>query len=88
MTAVLDEVLGAIVTLNRERRVVRGPFMTAYLNTTFIRPVKLPGVVRVTVSVVERDDRKMRLRGAMLDQGGAELARAEALFVQVRKGML
>lgn len=88
VTAVLDEVLGAIVTLNRERRVVRGPFMTAYLNTTFIRPVKLPGVVRVTVSVVERDDRKMRLLGAMLDQGGAELARAEALFVQVRKGML
>ncbi len=89
VTSIFDETIGLIVVLNRERGVVGGRFMTAYLNTAFVRPVRLPGVVLVTVKFVKQQgERKVFLTGTMEDRDGTELARAEALFVKVERGKI
>ncbi|RYP78424.1 hypothetical protein DL771_000609 [Monosporascus sp. 5C6A] len=82
-TAVFDEVLGMIVDLNHERGVFHDMFMTGYLNTSFVRPVPVPGTVLVTAKLVELGERKMLVAGTMQDENETVLAKAEALFVRV-----
>ncbi|RYO93657.1 hypothetical protein DL764_007954 [Monosporascus ibericus] len=82
-TAVFDEVLGMIVDVNHERGVFHDMFMTAYLNTSFVRPVPVPGTVLVAAKLVELGERKMLVAGTMQDENETVLAKAEALFVRV-----
>ncbi|KAK1825814.1 Verlamelin biosynthesis protein B [Podospora conica] len=88
---VLDEVLGQIPALNRERGAVPDlTTLTAYLNTRFEAPVRTdeaPGgkTVLVRARLTRHEGRKMWIEGEMEDEGGRVLARAEALFVQIKE---
>lgn len=59
-------------------------FVTAYLNTTYLRPVETPGTILVVARTTKVEGRKIWVEAFMEDGRGEELARAEALFVQVK----
>lgn len=90
---VLDEVLGQIPALNRASGALPDrTTLTAYLNTRFEAPVRTdetPGeggkTVVVRARLTRREGRKMWIEGEMEDEGGRVLARAEALFVQIKE---
>lgn len=88
LTAILDEVLGNVAAVNREMGMVRGLFMTATLNTTYVSPVRTPGAILVTSQIVQKSERKLLLAGTIKDGSGNVLAKAEGLFVKVRRGKL
>ena len=89
---VLDEVLGQIPALNRDRGAVPDlTTLTAYLNTKFEAPVRTdeaPGggkTVLVRARLKKHEGRKMWVEGEMEDENGKVLARADALFVQIKE---
>ncbi|RYP64402.1 hypothetical protein DL769_006683 [Monosporascus sp. CRB-8-3] len=87
VSAIFDEALGMLVDLNKERgvRALKGTYMTAYLNTSFLRPVPAaPGAVLVVARLAGLESHKMLIEGTMRDENGTVLAKAEALFVKVR----
>ncbi|KAI1336481.1 HotDog domain-containing protein [Xylariaceae sp. FL0016] len=83
-TVVFDEVLGLHGRLNHERKAFGGAFMTAYLNTSFLQPVKLPSTVLVISRLAKYEDRKLLMTGEIQDEKGVVLAKAEALFVVLK----
>ena len=91
VVTVMDEVLGQIPALSRMRGALPDwTTMTAYLNTKFEAPVRTGEgdggkTVLVRARLVRHDGRKMWIEGAMEDEKGRVLARAEALFVQIRE---
>lgn len=59
--------------------------MTAYLNTTFLRPVPTPGAIVVQARMIEvKEDRKWRVEGVIRDGEGVALAQAETLHIKPR----
>ncbi|KAJ4300331.1 hypothetical protein N0V88_003004 [Collariella sp. IMI 366227] len=55
--------------------------VTATMTTTFLKPIKLPGIVLVQSRVVKREGRKVWVRGAIEDANGNLMAEAEAMLV-------
>lgn len=77
IAAILDQVLGHVpAALGR-------PGMTAYLNTTYVRPTPL-GPVSVRARLASQDGWKMTVTGELLLPDGEVSARAEGLFVVPR----
>ncbi|KAA8915068.1 HotDog domain-containing protein [Sphaerosporella brunnea] len=70
----LDEVCGAAV---------EAASFTAYLNATFKKPVRTPGVVLCRSRVVKKERRKVFVNGTVENGMGTVLASAEGLFVRV-----
>lgn len=102
VATLLDEVMGQVFAANRERGALPrlgpgpaagAPAMTAYLHTTYLRPVRTgraggpAAVVLVTARLVRRDGRKFWMEGEVRgeEEGRVLLARAEALFVMLRE---
>lgn len=82
---VLDEITGLVCTVNRARGALfRGPAMTGYLNTRFLKPVRAPGVVLARARIMGTEGRKVFVRGWLEDRDGAVLAEAEALFINLK----
>ncbi len=85
VATILDEVLGLMTPLNRKRGAIPPMiYMTAFLNTTYVRPVATPGTYLVTARIVERRGRKLSVEGRIWDENSDVLAKADALFVGVR----
>ncbi|KAF1814845.1 hypothetical protein P152DRAFT_235156 [Eremomyces bilateralis CBS 781.70] len=88
--AVLDEAMGAWMTINREWNERRGREsvpkigMTLTMTTTYLRPVLTPGVVLVTVRCEKVEGRKWWLSSTLEDGSGAVLVKAEGLFINPR----
>ncbi|KAK6216371.1 hypothetical protein LQW54_003574 [Pestalotiopsis sp. IQ-011] len=81
----LDEITGLVCTLNRSRGALfRGPAMTGYLNTRFLKPVRAPGVVLAHARITKYEGRKAWVRGWLEDDEGAVLAEAEAVFINLK----
>lgn len=59
-------------------------YVTAYLNTTYLRPVRTPGTVLVEATTTKVQGRKIYVEASMEDGEGHRLARAEALFVEAK----
>ncbi|KAI0143411.1 thioesterase superfamily protein [Xylariaceae sp. FL1272] len=88
VTAILDEVIGLLIPINMEREMIlRGTYMTAYLNTTFVKPVATPATVLARASFTKVDGRKYFAIGSIEDGNGTVLARADALFVQLKSAL-
>jgi len=81
VAVIFDETLGMLSMANAPRGLAHGGYMTAYLNTTFKGPVRTPGTYMLVVEVARRQGRKLFMTARWEDERGAELARAEALFV-------
>ena len=77
LAATFDDLFGLFQTFSHP------PVVTAELTVRFLAPVRVGSTVRFEAEIVERERRKMRVRGhASID--GATCAAAEALFVITR----
>lgn len=94
LAVLLDEVVGFNVdglmgcVEAQETNGARARQYTAYLNTTYKRPVTAPGVYAVESRLVKRDGRKWFLEGRIVGQDGAVYTEAEVLYVKARDGAL
>lgn len=91
VATIFDEVLGYSAPASRltgEGQVAKGApvpsYVTAYLNTTYLRPVRTPGTILVVARTVKAEGRKILVEAWMEDGEGEKLAKAEALFVETK----
>ncbi|KAI1432245.1 HotDog domain-containing protein [Xylaria sp. CBS 124048] len=83
--AILDEIVGSIIPLNQRRKTLpQIPYMTAYLNTTFVNPIPTPSTILAQTRCTKIEGRKFYVEGTLEDENGTILARAEALFIQLK----
>ncbi|KAI1263711.1 thioesterase superfamily protein [Xylariaceae sp. FL1019] len=88
VTTILDEVVGLLIPINMEREMIlRGTYMTAYLNTTFVKPVATSSTVLARASFTKVEGRKYFAIGSIEDENGVLLAKADALFVQLKSAL-
>lgn len=59
--------------------------VTAYLNVTFLKPVKTPGTVLVSARFNEVIGRKHFLAATVKDGSGEVLSKAEALWIRLER---
>ncbi|KAM0328029.1 hypothetical protein ACHAQA_005430 [Verticillium albo-atrum] len=86
VAALLDEVLGLIFPVNKSRGAIpEQAYMTGYLNTTYLKPVKVPGTYLCRARVLRVEGRKCFLLGTVEDENGTVLAKADSLYVAVRE---
>jgi acyl-coenzyme A thioesterase PaaI-like protein len=91
----LDEMCGILIMLNMERKVQKITedgrraaalnYFTAYLNTTYKKPVPTPGALLLTAKIERQDagDRKLYIRATIEDGSGTIYTVGEALFIRV-----
>ena len=87
MATILDEVMGNILSRNTQvgnEQIMKDHF-TAYLNMTYVKPVKTPQVVLAKSWVKEIKGRKYYTEGVIVDEEGTVLSKGEALFLGVVK---
>jgi acyl-coenzyme A thioesterase PaaI-like protein len=81
----LDETMGILLHHNiKTGRIPGEGAVTANLNITFLKPVATPQVILATAKIREVQGRKRYLDTTLKDQFGVVLAKAEALWVDVR----
>ncbi|KDN61358.1 putative thioesterase superfamily protein [Colletotrichum sublineola] len=82
---VLDEVTGIHIVAQRpEGAEPNKDFRTAYLNTSFYKPVPAPGTVLVRSRIVKVEGRKHYVAAQIEDEHGELLAKAEVLYISIR----
>ncbi|KAF2198359.1 hypothetical protein GQ43DRAFT_378806 [Delitschia confertaspora ATCC 74209] len=94
VATMLDEILSMLITLNvvREHKEAREQgrdightgLFTAYLNTTYKKPVPTPGVVLCNAKFERREGKKIIVTGTIEDGMGKVYATAEGLFVYAK----
>ncbi|KAI1452370.1 HotDog domain-containing protein [Annulohypoxylon moriforme] len=88
VVAILDEVIGLLIPTNQLRGSMKDlPFMTAFLNTSFYRPVPTCATILARARIVKVEGRKYFAEGWIEDSNGAMLARADALFVTLKSAL-
>jgi acyl-coenzyme A thioesterase PaaI-like protein len=88
VATILDEIMGIWVNVNMMRRAFPLTWwMTAYLNTTFVKPVATPNTLLTVARLVKLDGRKLLLEGTIEDGEGVVLAKGEGLFVGLKPRM-
>lgn len=85
VATILDEITGYLPQINRKRGVApRDYYMTGYLNTTFLKPVRTPSTMLVTARIIKIEGRKLLIEGRIEDENGDVLAKAETLFIALK----
>ncbi|KAK4201492.1 HotDog domain-containing protein [Triangularia verruculosa] len=93
----LDEVMGQLFAVNKDSGAMdsKMPVLTGFLNTAFKKPVRTgtkekPAIVLVVARLTKMKGRKHFCEGVVYGDGEGknELARAEALFVQLRESKI
>ncbi|KAF2687293.1 hypothetical protein K458DRAFT_415551 [Lentithecium fluviatile CBS 122367] len=91
----LDEVMGVLITTNiverserRKRAGILGEEVmscfTAYLNTTYKKPLPTPSTVLCTAKLDRREGKKIYLRATIEDGQGMVYTVGEGMFVETR----
>ncbi|KXX77801.1 Acyl-coenzyme A thioesterase THEM4 [Madurella mycetomatis] len=94
VVTLLDEVMGQVFAANKSGGLIREiPIMTGYLNTNFLKPVRTgtkerPRVVMVTARMVRRDGRKFWTEANVEGEDGEVMAKADALFIELKEAKL
>ncbi|KAK7966736.1 uncharacterized protein PG986_001013 [Apiospora aurea] len=92
VAAILDELIGGMVPINRERGLIpAGSYFTAYLHTQYRRPVPTTSgalLGRARFVKVDLARGKVFAEATLEDGEGTVLASAEALFVRARGAKL
>lgn len=98
VATILDEVMGVLLSVNKDREtevarstgkpVERMAKVTAELTVKYLKPVATPQNVRVKAWFSKTEGRKFWIQGTVEDETSAILARGEAIFIRMRKGML
>ncbi|KAK2068973.1 hypothetical protein P8C59_003583 [Phyllachora maydis] len=85
-TTILDEMMGLLVVANLRRQAIPGPaYMTAYLNTTFLRPVAANRTYVVVARIAKLEGRKLFITDTLEDGDGMLLAKGEGMFVRLKE---
>lgn len=86
-TLMIDEAMGMILQLNAYARngEITSLFVTAYLKTTFLRPIPTPSIISISAKLRERKGRKMYIDATVEDEAGEVLATAEALWLLLKE---
>lgn len=81
----VDEAMGMLLTVNKNltSSPVRFSTVTAYLHVTYLKPLRTPQTILITTRLREIKGRKIYLEASVKDGCGVDLAKAEALWVQV-----
>ncbi|KAM3500517.1 hypothetical protein MY11210_009506 [Beauveria gryllotalpidicola] len=94
LASLLDEVVGfnvdglcGCIEAQQGSGASRSRLYTAYLNTTYKRPVS-PGVYAVESQLVRRDGRKWFLEARIVGAEGVVHTEAQVLYIQSRDGIL
>lgn len=93
--AILDEAMGTLASINSQLQ--KGSqneddgqaianMVTAYLKVTYLKPVATPQIILVTANLKEIRGTKHYIDGEMKDADGTVLAKAESLWLGLRKG--
>ncbi|KAF1947647.1 hypothetical protein EJ02DRAFT_417161 [Clathrospora elynae] len=94
VATLLDEVCGVLIVLNMENKVQRlralgrssttPDYLTAYLNTSYKKPVPTPGLLLCTAKIEQQqqDGRKLYVRATIEDGTGTIYTTGEAMFVR------
>ncbi|KAF2828533.1 hypothetical protein CC86DRAFT_380458 [Ophiobolus disseminans] len=92
----LDEICGVLIVLNIEKEIEKRrlsgskdlrpdmSFLTAYLNTTYKRPIPTPSTILCTAKVERQDGRKLFIRATIEDGAGGIYTIGEAMFLGVK----
>ncbi|KAK1465393.1 thioesterase superfamily protein [Colletotrichum cuscutae] len=84
VASILDETIGLVFPVNKSNGLIPdAAYMTAYLNVTYVKPVRTPQTVLCVVEVTKVVGRKWWIDARIEDEGGAVLARAESLYVRL-----
>ncbi|KAI1396262.1 HotDog domain-containing protein [Hypoxylon fuscum] len=85
VATILDEVTALLIPINQQRGFMpEMPYVTAYLNTTYLRPVPTCATILAQAKILKVDGRKYLAEGWIEDGNGTILARAEALYVAIK----
>lgn len=86
VATILDEIMGELINVNlKHRAILRTSYMTAYINTTYLKPVSTPSTILARARVSKIDGRKLLSTSTIEDGHGTVLAKAEALFVGLNR---
>ncbi|OHE95739.1 thioesterase superfamily protein [Colletotrichum orchidophilum] len=84
VATILDETIGLVFPVNKTNGLVPdAAYMTAYLNVTYLRPVRTPQTILCVIEVTRVVGRKWWIEGRIEDSEGVVLARAESLYVRL-----
>ncbi|KAH7380738.1 HotDog domain-containing protein [Pyrenochaeta sp. MPI-SDFR-AT-0127] len=96
VATLLDEVCGVLIVLNLERRSQRlrdlghsnsdieMGYFTAYLNTTYKKPIPAPGIIFCMTKIEREEGRKIYVRATIEDGSGTVYTEGEAMFIRVK----
>lgn len=87
VSVIFDEVAGLHVVLNGHvpgTEELDKSFRTAYINTSFMKPVPTPATILVRSWIVKVEGRKHWVRAQIEDGNGQALAKAEVLYVSIK----
>ncbi|KAL9109283.1 MAG: hypothetical protein Q9227_006038 [Pyrenula ochraceoflavens] len=88
LAAIMDEILGHTVGLQRRHNPDRGPNYTARLDTHYKAPIKVPGVYVGIGWITGQKGRKLYARGQLRDKDGKLYTEAEGIWVESPRGHL
>jgi acyl-coenzyme A thioesterase PaaI-like protein len=91
VATMLDEAMGLVlnvVQLYENSKTGRHDdinYMTAYLNTSYLSPVRTPGIILATAKVIKEEGRKIWVNGTLEDSERNVLTKSESLYIQAKK---
>ncbi|KAL7625865.1 hypothetical protein AAE478_005088 [Parahypoxylon ruwenzoriense] len=88
VATILDEVIGLLIPINKQRGTLLDiTYLTAYLNTTYLRPVPTCATILAQARIVKVDGRKYLAEGWIEDSEGNRLAHGEALYIRLKSAL-
>ena len=90
VATLLDETLSFLIArnLDLEQAAVRPQVVTAYLNTQYLKTLETPATVLVTVRLTGKEGRKWYLEGSIGNGEGEVFAKAQSLWIELKKRRL
>lgn len=90
VATMLDEVMGIVLNVNQDyenSKTGRNDninHMTGYLNTSYLAPVRTPGIILATAKVKKQEGRKLWVDGTLENNERKVLARSESLYIEAK----
>jgi acyl-coenzyme A thioesterase PaaI-like protein len=87
IATILDEAMGLLLTINKDDHggSLSGDTVTAKLDIRYMKPIFTPGTVMAVARCRKREGRKFRQEAWIEDSDGTILARADALWISIRR---
>lgn len=84
IAALMDDVIGTLLTINKDGEAINSSTVTATLNVRYLRKVVTPQTVVVVARCREVKDRKVFMEAEVVDGEGNVLAKADSMWIKAR----